>query len=103
MSGIALTLCGRVAITRDGEPLSDARVGVKCLALLAYLALEPGPHSRDELTALLWGEYREEKAKASLRQALTHLRQAVGEILRVSRTTVELAGPLECDVLAFLQ
>ena len=55
-------------------PMQSAR---SLSRLLAYVALEPGAHSRDELTALLWGEYPEEKAKASLRQALTHLREAV--------------------------
>ena len=46
----------------------------KSLALLAFLALEAGPRSREELTALLWGESPDEKASASLRQALSHLR-----------------------------
>ena len=55
------------------------------LGLLAFLALEPGPHRREQLTALLWGDYPDDKAKASLRQALTHLRDALADSLRVDR------------------
>jgi DNA-binding SARP family transcriptional activator len=102
MPTLSLTLCGGVAVTGDGA--SSDSLGAKSVALLAYLALEPGAHSRDELTALLWGDYPEEKAKASLRQALTHLREAVPAALRVDRTSVSLAaGEIECDVNTFLR
>jgi DNA-binding SARP family transcriptional activator len=102
MPSVSLTLCGSVAVNGDGV-LAGA-LGAKPLALLAYLALEPGPHSRDELTALLWGEYPEGKAKASLRQALTHLREAIPSALRIERMTVSLpAGEVDCDVNEFLR
>jgi len=101
MPSLSLTLCGRVGVAGPGVT-ADA-IGAKSLALLAYVALEPGAHTRDELTALLWGEYPEEKAKASLRQALTHLREQVPGVLRVERTTVSLvAGEVDCDVTTFL-
>jgi len=86
----------------DGSTIEPAP-GAKSLGLLAFLALEPGAHRREEVTALLWGEFPEEKARASLRQALTHLRDAMGETLRVDRATVELVGPLSCDVTEFLR
>ncbi len=73
------------------------------MALIAFLALEPGVHRREELAALLWGESPEDKAKASLRQALSHLRDALDERLRIERTTVELAGALRCDVTTFFE
>jgi DNA-binding SARP family transcriptional activator len=102
MPSVSLTLCGSLAV--NGEGVLAGALGAKPLALLAYLALEPGPHSRDELTALLWGEYPEEKAKASLRQALTHLREALPAALRVDRTSVSLAtAEVECDVNEFLR
>ena len=84
----------------DGTPAA-AGLGAKALALLAFLALEPGPHSRDEVAALLWGEFPDEKAKASLRQALTHLRDAVGDAIRVDRLAVEATGAISCDVSDF--
>jgi len=102
MPSLSLTLCGSVGVA--GHGIAADTIGAKSLALLAYLALEPGAHSRDELTALLWGEYPEEKAKASLRQALTHLREAVPGVLRVERTSVSLAaGEVECDVNTFIR
>ena len=102
MPSLSLTLCGSVGVAGIGIPANA--ISAKSLALLAYVALEPGVHSRDELTALLWGDYPEEKAKASLRQALTHLREQVPGALRVDRTTVSLAaGEVECDVTMFLR
>ena len=96
-------MCGDVALQPpDGSTLEPAP-GAKSLGLLAYLALEPGAHRREEVTALLWGEFPEDRARASLRQALTHLRDAMGETLRVDRATVELVGPVSCDVTEFLQ
>jgi len=100
MPRLALTLCGHVAVDVDGHPPPGAPLGAKPLALLAYLALEPGAHAREQLTALLWGDFPEAKARASLRQALLHLRQALGDALDVSRTSVALVAPVECDVLA---
>jgi DNA-binding SARP family transcriptional activator len=87
-----------------GNGVAANSIGAKSLALLAYVALEPGAHTRDELTALLWGEYPEDKAKASLRQALTHLREQVPGVLRVERTTVSLVGgQVDCDVTSFVR
>lgn len=48
-------------------------------ALFAFLAHEPGRvHSRDALAALLWGERADHHARASLRQALCGLGNALG-------------------------
>jgi DNA-binding SARP family transcriptional activator len=103
MPSLVLRLCGDVVLcTADRVPIAPP-LGAKTLGLMAFLALEPGPHRRVELTALLWGESPEEKARASLRQALTHLREALGDALRVDRSTVELAGSLECDAAEFLR
>ena len=54
------------------------------------------------LAGLLWGESPEAEARASLRQALKHLRDAVGELLRADRAVVDLTGAVDCDVLDFL-
>jgi DNA-binding SARP family transcriptional activator len=45
----------------------------KVLALLAYLVLEPGLHSRDKLADLLWPEADEGAGRASLRNALAQI------------------------------
>jgi len=99
--GISLTLLGTPTLTVGGAPATPP-LGAKPMALLAYLAVEPGAHSRERLASLLWGEHPDAAARASLRQAVMQLREVVGEALRVSREAVELAGPVECDVRAFL-
>ena len=78
------------------------KLGNKSVALLAFLALEPGQHSRDKIMALLWGDYPEEKARASLRQALSHLRDAVGDALHIDRSSVFLVNEPESDIRRFL-
>jgi DNA-binding SARP family transcriptional activator len=103
MPRLSLTLCGRVSVAGYVVQPATASLSAKCLALLAYVALEPGPRSRDELSALLWGEYPDTKAKASLRQALVHLREALPNALNVTRTAVELQGAVESDVASFMQ
>ncbi len=50
----------------------------KAQALLAYLALPPGRwHSREKLTALLWGDAPEAQARQAFRQTLSRLRRAL--------------------------
>src|SRR5258706_15706713 len=99
--GMTLKLCGPASFTdARGAAVS---LPAKCLALLAYLSLEPGSHPRDELRTLLWGDSPDEKANASLRQALTRLRVALGDDLLVDRATVAIAAGLASDVSTFLR
>ncbi len=74
-------------------------------AVLAYLALSPGPHSRARLAARFWPDVLDESARASLRGALTELRQALGPAaghVVATRDTVALEGPdLVVDTRAF--
>jgi DNA-binding SARP family transcriptional activator len=100
MATLALRLCGGLELSVDGKAVEPS-VGAKTLALLAFLRLERGPHRREALTALLWGEYEDEKAKTSFRQALTRLRDAVGDLITGDRVNVDLTGDLACDVSDF--
>ena len=60
----------------SGRPLTIRRK--KAQALLAYLALPPGPaRSRDSLAGLLWSGTTDEHARHNLRQTLFALRQAI--------------------------
>ncbi len=74
----------------------------KHLALLIYLALSPRrTRSRDHLLGIFWGERPEAKARHSLAEALSRLRQVLGEErLRSEATNLVLndAG-LEVDAL----
>ncbi len=87
----------------DGQ---RAPLGRKTIALLAFLALERGTHSRHQLAALLWPDADESRASMSLRQALAKLKVVLGEQLHSDRQQVWLA-PLDeaswrCDVTQFL-
>src|SRR4051794_24557048 len=84
-----------LALRADGEELA-APASKRARALLAYLALHPGPHSRARLAAVFWPDVLDESARASLRVALTELRQALGaraaEHLVTTRDSVALDG-----------
>lgn len=58
--------------------------------MLAYLAHVENPAPRSRLAARFWSESPDLRAKQSLRQALSELRNAVGEALEVSPDTVAL-------------
>src|SRR6266699_340911 len=77
MGRLMLRLLGTPEVSHAEKPLTlQTR---KVLALLAYLAVEQGVHSRDKITALLWPESDEERGKASLRRALAYLRENLHE------------------------
>src|SRR5690349_23249710 len=77
MGRLMLRLLGTPEVSHAEKPLTlQTR---KVLALLAYLAVEQGVHSRDKITALLWPESDEERGKASLRRALSYLRESLDE------------------------
>jgi len=76
----------------------------KRMALLAYLLLNrPGElQRRDTIVALLWPDADQERARNSLRQALHHLRRALGSSAIVTRGTEEVGiatDAVTCDAL----
>ena len=102
-SGFVIRLLGTpFAGFADGRQAAPAPGG-KAIALLAYLALEPGPHSREELAGLLWGESPEAEARASLRQTLRAIRAAFGDVITSDRSVARLETPPRCDVVEFRQ
>ena len=96
-----LSLLGPPTLLASGGTPVVPQPGAKALALLAYLVLEPHPHSRETLATLLWGESPEAEARASLRQALKQLRTGLGELVQGDRRLIELAEPVECDAELF--
>ena len=80
--------------------------GRKTQALLAYLALSPGPpQPRARLMTLLWGEQEERLAGQSLRRALYLIRRALGDaedLLIATGDTVGLeAAAVDVDAREF--
>ncbi len=79
MSRLSISLMGSFRVTLDGEPVTDFATD-NARALLAYLSVEAGQaHRRDALAGLLWPDQPSRKARLSLRQALYHVRQAIGD------------------------
>src|SRR5207253_5917570 len=102
MSRLALYLLGQPRIECDGETVDlDTR---KASALMAYLAVTRQRHSRDTLAALLWPEYDQAHARATLRRTLSTLNKALaGPWLEVDRETIGLNpdSDLQIDVNTF--
>jgi DNA-binding SARP family transcriptional activator len=88
----------------DGADLAPP-ASKRARALLAFLALNPGAHPRGRLAARFWPDVLDRSARASLRVALTELRQALGSAagcLVATRDTVALDGAdLTVDTRAF--
>ena len=76
---LKIRLLGGLQVCLQGRTLNEFPTD-KTRALLAYLAMESGrPHRREALAGLLWAEQPEERARQSLRQALSSLRRLLGE------------------------
>src|SRR5262245_23926103 len=110
MRRITVRLLGPFEVTIDGA-LVTTFAYAKVRALLAYLAVErQHPHPRAELAALLWPDQSEQTARASLSQALTTLRNALGDksaerpllLADAQRIQLDPAAAIEVDVTQFL-
>lgn len=105
---LTITLLGGFYAELDGSPLSGFATD-KARALLAYLAVERArPHRRESLAALFWPDQSEERARQSLRQALSNLRQVLGEaqtphFLQITSNDIQIspAADLGSDVQDF--
>jgi DNA-binding SARP family transcriptional activator/tetratricopeptide (TPR) repeat protein len=72
---LSMRLLGNPEITVGGQALSFRTR--KVLALLIYLVVEGGMHSRESLMALLWPDSPAEHASVTLRGALSRLRNSL--------------------------
>jgi DNA-binding SARP family transcriptional activator len=87
MSKLRFRLFGEPHIEVEQKPLTGF-VSTKAQALLIYLVMSPGRHSRNRLANLLWSEFTDEQARNNLRTALSNLRGLVGPHLDIERETV---------------
>ena len=89
MTQLTIYLLGTPRFERDGENINlDTR---KASALIAYLAIAKQRQSRDTLAALLWPEFDETHARATLRRTLSTLNKALdGNWLEISREYISL-------------
>jgi predicted ATPase/DNA-binding SARP family transcriptional activator len=93
---LRISLLGVLRLEVDGVdvPAPSSR---RARLLLAMLAMERRSHSREALSAWLWPDVLDERARVSLRTALAQLRAALGPdagcFLHATRECVALAGP----------
>lgn len=101
MGNLAINLLGTPTIIINREPLQAQTY--KATALLAYLAINQGLHTRLELGTLLWTELPKEKALAALRTTLWKLKRAgLKDWLQIQRGAVFLnLEDVTVDVLEF--
>jgi DNA-binding SARP family transcriptional activator/predicted ATPase/Tfp pilus assembly protein PilF len=97
---LEIRLLGTPQFLRDNSPITNF-ISNKVPALLAYLAVERRPHSRDKLATLFWGEMSDADARNNLRQALTNLRKFVASELAITRDAIELTGDIFLDSAQF--
>ena len=91
MSAFHLVTLGPLRLV-DAAGADYLRGRRKELALLAFIARRaPRDVPRDELTALLWGERGDDRARHSLRQTLLRLKQALGSVVDAGASHVRLA------------
>jgi DNA-binding SARP family transcriptional activator/tetratricopeptide (TPR) repeat protein len=92
---LEVRLAGEMQLRADGAELAPP-ASRRARAVLAFLALNPGRHPRGRLAARFWPDVLDESARASLRVALTELRQALGpaaSYVSATRDSVALEGP----------
>jgi DNA-binding SARP family transcriptional activator len=98
-------LLGRCVIRTAAVGVADAILArPKLVALLSYLAVSrtPTTRTRDRILGLFWPDMDEAAARHALRQALYHLRRALGpESVRPRGAFVELSPAVWCDAAAF--
>ncbi|HET8912872.1 MAG TPA: hypothetical protein VFN23_15475, partial [Ktedonobacteraceae bacterium] len=104
MSDITLTLLGPPEVRRADQLMQFATR--KEFALLIYLAVEGGIHSRRHLSELFWPESDAMHGRASLRITLLHLRNLLDNgtspvpYLLITRDTLslDLSSEIEFDL-----
>lgn len=93
---LRVRVVGGLGLEVDGVRIAPP-AGRPARALLGWLSVHPGPHTRGAIAAALWPDVRDESARASLRTALSAVRDALGDHARTAliadRQGVELAGP----------
>ncbi|MGZ4227329.1 MAG: ATP-binding protein [Solirubrobacteraceae bacterium] len=103
---LGVHVVGGLELSLDGEPL-QAPSGRPARSLLGWLATHPGTHRRGVVAAALWPDVTDDSARASLRTALSAVRDSLGSAAQIAlptdRQTVGLAGPpaVSVDVREF--
>ena len=73
---IEIRTLGQTKVSVDGEELAGEAAWPKSLALIVFMAREPGPDRREDVLSILWPERDEKRARRALNQLLYTLRKA---------------------------
>jgi predicted ATPase/DNA-binding SARP family transcriptional activator len=94
MATLFLYLLGAPRVELNGKLIEITRR--KSLALLIYLALNPGAHSRDLLATTFWPENSQRSARVNLRRALFVLNNSLpGEWIDCRRETLAISPDMD--------
>ncbi len=102
MASWEIYLFGTPRVKHDNETVPVSRR--KTVALLAYLAVNPRPHSRETLATLMWPEHNAAQAKANLRRDLSRLKNVLDEdvlLIDRSQASLDANGDWWLDVQVF--
>ncbi|MCA9236688.1 MAG: hypothetical protein KDA44_14535 [Planctomycetales bacterium] len=103
MNQLQLFFLGPFTVVHNRTTVTDFESN-KVRALLVYLAVEQGEHTRTALAALLWPDYDERNARTNLRQVLYQLRRVLGDeqaqppTLLISRHAISFNPAADCFV-----
>jgi predicted ATPase/DNA-binding SARP family transcriptional activator/Tfp pilus assembly protein PilF len=89
-ASLHIKLLGAPELNVDGLPLAGLR-SHKAIALLIYLACNPGPQRRELLADLLWDVTSTAQSLSNLRTVLTRLRRHAADYLIVTPETIAIA------------
>ena len=99
---IEIRTLGRTSVAVDGEELSGEAAWPKSLALIVYMAREPGPDRRDKILGMLWPDRDEKRARHALNQLLYTLRKTSPELdLESVEDAVDFGTDVWLDVEEF--
>ncbi len=102
MSNLSISLLGPPLITLNGDPVKIPTS--RAMPLLAYLAINGQPQSRETLASLLWTDSSQKQALAALRTTLWRLKSAgLEEWITLERNEIALNHNknINIDVLSF--
>ncbi|MBI1296141.1 tetratricopeptide repeat protein [bacterium] len=89
-ASLQIKLLGAPELRIGGSPLTGLR-SHKAIALLIYLACNPGPKRREFLADLLWDATSTAQSLSNLRTVLTRLRRNAADYLLLTPETIAIA------------
>lgn len=101
---LRIRVLGQASLSFSGpEAVPPGLLQPRKVAFLAYLGVEDRPVSRDELTALLWAEVPQSRARASLNQLIHRIRRdCSADVICSEGPNLSLnPGLVTCDAAEF--